>query len=63
MLAVLAAYSRVHLSQHWLIDVYVGSMIGVCFSILLYVVFYSSNKWPQLNNNILQLLKNKKKSV
>ena len=63
MLAVLAAYSRVHLSQHWLIDVYVGSIIGVCFSILLYVVFYSTNKWPQLNSNVLQLLKNKKKSV
>jgi len=63
LLAVLAAYSRVHLSQHWLIDVYVGSIIGVCFSVLLYVVFYSSDKWPQLNTDLLQLLKKRKKSV
>ena len=63
MLAVLAAYTRVHLSQHWLIDVYVGSIIGVCFSVLLYIVFYSTSKWPQLNHSILQVLKNKKKSV
>lgn len=59
LLAVLAAYSRVHLSQHWLIDVYVGSIIGVCFSILAYIVFYSTNKWPQLNTNLSTLLKNK----
>lgn len=63
MLAVLAAYSRVHLSQHWLIDVYVGSIIGVSFSVLLYVVFYSAQKWPHLNTNLLQLLKNKKNLV
>ena len=63
LLAVLAAYSRVHLSQHWLVDVYVGSFIGVCFSVLLYVVFYSSAKWPQLNVSLLELLKQKKNSV
>jgi membrane-associated phospholipid phosphatase len=59
LLAVLAAYSRVHLSQHWLIDVYVGSIIGVCFSILVFIVFYSTNKWPHLNTNLSTLLKNK----
>ncbi len=63
LLAILAAYSRVHLSQHWLIDVYVGSIIGVCFSVLLYLVFYSSNKFPQLNTSLLSLLKNKKNLV
>lgn len=63
ILAILAAYSRVHLSQHWLIDVYVGSIIGVCFSVLLYVVFYSTSKWPQLNTSLPTLLKNKKNIV
>jgi membrane-associated phospholipid phosphatase len=63
LLAVVAAYSRVYLSQHWLIDIYVGSIIGVCFSVLVYVVFYSTNKWPHLNTNLSQALKNKKKSV
>lgn len=61
--AIVAAYSRVHLSQHWLIDVYVGSFIGVCFSILLYVVFYSTDKWTQLNTGLSTLLKNKKNGV
>lgn len=63
-LAILAAYSRVYLSQHWLIDIYVGSIIGVCFSLLFYVVFYHTNKWPQLNMSLPQLLsKNKIKRV
>jgi membrane-associated phospholipid phosphatase len=53
----------VHLSQHWLIDVYVGSIIGVCFSVLLYVMFYSTSKWTHLNTSLSTLLKNKNKSV
>ncbi len=60
-LAVLAAYSRVYLSQHWLIDIYVGSIIGVSFSLLFYVVFYHTNKWQQLNTT-LPLLLSKKQS-
>ena len=64
MLALLAAYSRVYLSQHWLIDIYVGSLIGVSFSLLFYAVFYNSNKWSQFNTTIPQLLSHKKnKSV
>jgi membrane-associated phospholipid phosphatase len=64
LLAVLAAYSRVHLSQHWLIDIYVGSIIGVFFSLLFYAVFYHTTKWPQLNMSLSQILsKNKAKRV
>jgi membrane-associated phospholipid phosphatase len=61
VLAILAAYSRVYLSQHWLIDVYVGSIIGFIFAVLLYFVFYSQNKWSQLNAGLNQLLSNRKK--
>lgn len=60
ILAVLAAYSRVYLSQHWLIDIYVGSIIGVCFSLLFYMVFYHTQKWQQLNTTLPQLLASKK---
>lgn len=60
VLAVLAAYSRVYLSQHWLIDIYVGSFIGVCFSLLFYIVFYHTQKWQQLNTTLPQLLASKK---
>lgn len=59
-LAVLAAYSRVYLSQHWLIDIYVGSVIGVCFSLLFYTVFYHTNKWQHLNTTLPELLSQKK---
>ena len=59
-LAVLAAYSRVYLSQHWLIDIYVGSIIGVCFSLLFYTVFYHTNKWQHLNTTLPELLSQKK---
>jgi membrane-associated phospholipid phosphatase len=64
LLALLAAYSRVYLSQHWLIDIYVGSIIGVSFSLLFYVFFYHTKKWQQLNTTIpLLLSKNKSKRV
>ena len=59
ILAVLAAYSRVYLSQHWLIDIYVGSIIGFSFSLVLYPLFYQSDKWPWLNTTLPTLLSNK----
>ncbi|MBI3517921.1 MAG: phosphatase PAP2 family protein [Bacteroidetes bacterium] len=59
VLAILAAYSRVYLSQHWLIDVYVGSVIGVSFSLLFYILFYHSKKWAQLNSPLPKLLSQK----
>ncbi len=64
VLAVLAAYSRVYLSQHWLIDIYVGSIIGFIFSLLFYVKFYHTTKWQNLNTTLPVLLsKNKNISV
>ena len=35
LLALGVAYSRVYLSQHFFADVYVGSIIGSCFAILI----------------------------
>ncbi len=64
LLAVVASYSRVYLSQHWLIDIYVGSIIGVAFSLFFYVVFYHTSKWSQLNTTLPQLFfQNKSKRV
>ncbi len=60
VLALLAAYSRVYLSQHWLIDIYVGSIIGFCFSLLFYVLFYHTQKWQQLNTTIPLLISQRK---
>jgi len=60
ILALFAAYIRVYLSQHWLIDIYVGSIIGVSFSLLFYVFFYHTQKWQQLNTTIPLLLSQRK---
>jgi membrane-associated phospholipid phosphatase len=49
MLALLTAYSRVHLSQHWLIDVTIGSLIGVVFSVIYYYLFILNTKLNRLN--------------
>ena len=37
-LALLVGFSRIYLSQHFFVDVYFGSMIGLFFSILFYVI-------------------------
>ncbi len=44
--AILVAWSRVYLSQHFLADAFTGSLIGVITSLLLYEpVFLSSVSW------------------
>ena len=53
MLAFLTAISRVYLSQHWLVDITVGSSIGMLFSILYYFVFIYKNKLEKLNRPLL----------
>jgi len=44
ILAALVAYSRVYLSQHFLIDISAGSFIGVIFILLFYQWFNTMNK-------------------
>jgi membrane-associated phospholipid phosphatase len=46
ILACLVAFSRVYLSQHFLIDVFAGSLIGTFGAIAFYLVFYrDERKW------------------
>ncbi len=54
-IAVLTAFSRVYLSQHWLIDITVGSFIGFCFSVVYYFIFVHQNKFQNLNKSIFAL--------
>lgn len=50
LLALLTAFSRVYLSQHFLVDIYAGSVIGVLGTIILYRTFFRSDQtWHQLN--------------
>lgn len=53
IIAVNAAFSRMYLSQHWLFDIFMGSLIGTTFSILLYFVFYKTTRFD-INLNIFK---------
>ena len=56
LVALLAGYSRIYLSQHFFEDVYVGSMIGVTVSAILF--YYLSNiKKPELDNSLITVFK------
>ncbi len=57
ILALLTSFSRVYLSQHWLVDITAGSMIGVAFSALWYFVFMNNDKFSKLNKPLLDLKK------
>lgn len=61
--AVIAAYSRTYLSQHWLIDIYIGSIIGASFAVLLYFIFYNVKSTDKLDVSVVELFSKKKPSV
>ena len=53
VMAILVAYSRVYISQHFLIDITAGSVLGVIFMLLAFWWFESFNKnW--LNKSLLK---------
>ena len=56
LLAAMTAFSRLYLSQHFLEDVYFGSLIGVTFALLFYrILFSSGKKW--LDHHILYYIR------
>ncbi|MFN4234659.1 MAG: phosphatase PAP2 family protein [Bacteroidia bacterium] len=55
-LAVLAAFSRVYLSQHFFIDIYAGSFIGIVCSLLLYH-FWIADLNEKYNQPLFNLIK------
>jgi membrane-associated phospholipid phosphatase len=55
-LAVLVAYSRVYISQHFLVDITAGSIIGVLFIVLAWLWFENINKtW--LDKSVITIFK------
>lgn len=60
--AVLAGLARIYLSQHFLMDVFAGSILGCTFSLVNYSLF-SSRQWYQhnalLNKPVTALFKRK----
>lgn len=52
-MAALTAYSRIYLSQHFLIDVVAGSIIGITFVLMFHFWFEKgTKKW--LNNSLIR---------
>lgn len=50
LLASITAYSRVYLSQHFLIDVLAGAIIGIAGTVGFYYVFYGKERnWHKLS--------------
>jgi len=56
LLALLAGFSRVYLSQHFLQDVLAGSLIGVVAALSFYFLFQKSSR-PFMELNIISLFK------
>jgi membrane-associated phospholipid phosphatase len=56
-LALLTAFSRVYLSQHWLVDITVGSLIGTTMAILMYYYMVHSNKMDRFNKPLFKITK------
>ncbi len=52
LLAFFVAYSRIYLSQHFLIDITVGSLIGTS-CILFSFIWFSNMKSPWLNSSVI----------
>lgn len=56
ILAFLAGYSRIYLSQHFLEDVYAGSLIGVVVTIIVFYLFQKS-KVNWMDNSLASFIK------
>lgn len=58
VIALLVAYSRMYLSEHFLIDVYAGSIVGVLSTIICYYTAMKMewlNKFPAMDKPLLKL--------
>ncbi len=54
-IAMLAAFSRTYLSQHWLVDITIGSLIGTISAIAFYFIFMRSEKLQKWDKPILKV--------
>lgn len=57
--SVLAAFSRVYLSQHWLVDILAGSLIGLFCSLVFYAIFILRDRMKRLNKPLSALFARK----
>lgn len=57
IIALMAAFSRTYLSQHWLVDVTFGSLIGTITAVIFYFIFINNSKLEKLNKPFLNFKK------
>ena len=43
-MAIIVAYSRIYLAQHYFIDTYAGAIIGILTAFVIYYYFYSPKR-------------------
>lgn len=53
LLALIVAYSRIYLSQHFFEDIYAGSIIGVCSVLFIYNYLQPTEKKNKLDGSLL----------
>ena len=58
-MALLVGYSRIYLSQHFLMDVWAGAIIGTTIT-LCWAYYLQNNKAKGLNSSLIKTLKKKK---
>lgn len=66
LLALMAAFSRVYLLQHFFMDIYAGSLLGVFLTALLYYFFETRSGWPEkrwMNASLTDYLSKKQKAL
>jgi membrane-associated phospholipid phosphatase len=55
LIAVLSAFSRTYLSQHWLVDITVGSLIGSMSAFLFYSILIAPDRLQSLDKPVLKI--------
>jgi membrane-associated phospholipid phosphatase len=60
LMALIVGFSRVYLSQHFLIDFYAGSFLGI-LSVLIVVGFLDQRKAAWLDNSITEVIQRRVK--
>lgn len=56
-IALIAAFSRVYLSQHWLVDITAGSFIGTVTAFILFYFIDSGNRLEKLNRPLIKVIR------
>jgi membrane-associated phospholipid phosphatase len=55
LVALFTAFSRVYLSQHWLVDITVGSIIGTSAAMLLYYQVVVKDRFKKFDKALLKI--------